>query len=250
LTKAQDKIGENYNHTSKNKTLFHLLNRCLIEFSKSLATMRGLQESILVSDHKYRVTFLEEEEAEPFQKLRDKLAKLIKNSAKLDFRAETNLVDYEIPEEHDQSYEDQLQDNSYIGDLIPRKTETDLATSKNDIKHTGSDANIPVSGRHTLIMDGTRRSKPDLITTIKSAQRLAKSSASNLGSRKQSMKVSNSQLLKNQASLVGLRSNKQLSVSSSKQKPADLHIEDAEMFASNLKHAPQRMVQRRTIGLP
>jgi hypothetical protein len=253
LTKAGNKIGENCNHTSKNKSLLYLLNRCLIEFTKSLAVMRDLQESTLVSNDKYRVSFIDEEEAGPFQLLREKLAKLVKASTKLDFRTVPTVKKDQNSVEYDKSFEEQQQDTSYIGDLIPRntprRTDTELVAIRTDPKRGSLDQNFLEVGSQPMVIDGTKATIREVMPSVKSVQKVIKVSATSLGSRKQSLKISHSQLLKNQSSLAGLKSNKQLSTSAHKVKSVEINIEDAELFASNLKQAPQRMVQRRRCSL-
>lgn len=245
LNKANNKIGENYNHTSKNNGLFHLLNRALLEFSKSLAIMRELQESTIACDHRYKVSFAEQEETEPFQQLREKLAKMIKDSRKLDFRAVPLFKKADLSSEYDKSFEDQQQDTSYIGDLLPRKTDTDTGSSLKELQQPASKQELPLERIQTVILDGINVSKAHKLTSIAEIPKNLKTSASQLGGRKQSVKLMHSGSAKNMTSDSGQRSNKQLSHSAKKSRPGEIKVEDAELFAKHLEHAPQRLVQRR-----
>jgi hypothetical protein len=246
VIRAEHKIGENNNHNSKNKSLFQVLNSCLLELNQSLAMMRNLQECHLVCDYKYRVAFPDSSELKEFNALREKLSKKVDETKKFDIMTVQIAQEDDAPEEFDKSYVDQKNDSSRIADLLPGKEQAEASQRVLDLRHPILENEFLVAAPQTMVLDGVSVTKK----TMRSSQDVLKGSSVRsknvIPPKTSEVRNSFTSSLRGVVSNPRFASNPNLSQSVHRAKTNQAELEDVDTFSSNLKNAPQRMVQKRS----
>jgi hypothetical protein len=245
VTKAEHKIGENNNHNSKNKSLFQLLNHCLLELNQSMAKMRSLQECILVTDHKYRVSFVDSSELDEFNSLRTKLSKKVDATKLFDILTVQIAQEDQPPAEFDKSFMEQKNDSSRIGELITSKELLNPSQRALDGKPHILESEFLRAAPQTMVLDGVSVKRK----TTKGSQETLKGRPDSSNNAK-TWKESNNRMsfttsIKGMVSDPKLGSSQNLLKSAMKNLSKEVEIEDADTFSSNVRNAPQRMVQKR-----
>lgn len=207
--------------------------------------MRGLQESILITDHKYRVSFTDSSELDEFMQLRSRIAKKVEATKLFDILTVQLAQEDVPPAEFDKSFVDQKNDSSRIGDLIGNREQANSSQKLLDSKPHILENDFLKNAPQTMVLDGVSVRKK----TIKSSQESLKwrpDSSNKAKTMKDSYKkMSFTTSIKGLTSDPKFGSNQSLLKSVQKTLSKEVEIEDVETFSSNLKTVPQRMVQKR-----
>lgn len=207
--------------------------------------MRGLQECKLVSDNKYRVSFSTSEELERFKDLRGRLSKKLSETRRLNIES-VPLYDNneDRMDELDKSLMAQRNDSSRIAELIPQKDLTEVSERIIQDKKPISEADFLTVIPRTLVLNGISVKRQDLVIN-----------QDNLTGKPGTTKgiptsgQSNHQLAVPKPNSGGMSdpklSSTNLKKSSQNRQMDDPELEDINVFSSNLKLAPQRLVQKR-----
>jgi hypothetical protein len=215
-----DKIGENINQNVKNKSLFTLLESCLVEMNNAMVNMRLLQEARIIEDPRYRITVPDIEEQREFNKLRSELVTKITQTKQFDFLLKSLDPSSERFFEGDKSFLDQ--------------------------HNLDSDRNDPGIGSNQE-NEGLILVNPHIVSETRTPVRrqLSQSATKKSTSRNEPIKPVPLQSTASKAAYIQIADlDKSTRVASAKKTFPE--IEDLDTFAQNIKKAPQRVIQKRS----